>query len=47
LSAQLCAVTKLLLILALGGAVASGLSAKSEPPLLIDNSASAPLDAQQ
>jgi len=40
-------VTKLLLILALGGAVASGLSAKSEPPLLIDNTASPTLDAQQ
>jgi len=38
-------VTKLLLILALGGAVASGL-AKPEPPLLIDNAPSAPLDAQ-
>jgi hypothetical protein len=40
-------VTKLLLILILGGALASGLSAQSQPPLLIDNSpAPAHLDAQ-
>ena len=38
---------KLLLILALGGAVATGLTAKSQPPLLIDNAASPPLDAQR
>jgi hypothetical protein len=39
-------VTKLLLIFALSGALASGLGAKSEPPLLIDNSpAPASLDA--
>jgi hypothetical protein len=40
-------VTKLLLILALGGALASGLSANSKPPLLIDSTPSAPLDAQR
>jgi hypothetical protein len=39
-------VTRLLLILALGGAVASGLTAKSQPPLLIDDGQTAPLDAQ-
>jgi hypothetical protein len=40
-------VTKLLFILILGGAIASGLSAQSQPPLLIDSSpASAHLDAQ-
>jgi hypothetical protein len=38
-------VTKLLLILVLGGAVASELTAKSEPPMLIDQAQSAPLDA--
>jgi hypothetical protein len=42
-------VTKLLLILILGGALANGLASRSsEPPLLIDNSAApaaAPLDA--
>jgi len=39
-------VIKLLLILALSGALASGLTAQSQPPLLIDNaSAPAPLDA--
>jgi hypothetical protein len=39
-------VTKLLLILLFGGALASGLSAQSQPPLLIDNpSAPASLDA--
>jgi hypothetical protein len=47
LPAQLGAVTKLLLILALGGVVASGLAAKSQPPLLIDNTQSAPLDASR
>jgi hypothetical protein len=47
LSAQLRAVTKLLLIFALVSAVASGLSTKSAPPLLIDNAPSAPLDAHQ
>jgi len=41
---QDCAVTKLLLILILSGALANGLaSAHSEPPLLIDDSPS--LDA--
>jgi hypothetical protein len=45
LSAQHGRVTKLLLILALGGALANGLaSAHSEPPLLIDGSQPA-LDA--
>jgi hypothetical protein len=39
-------VTKLLLILALSGALAGGLTAHSQPPLLIDNASSpAPLDA--
>ena len=37
---------KLLLILAFGGALASGLTAQSRPPLLIDNAEAAPLDAQ-
>jgi hypothetical protein len=36
LQAHHCAVTKVLLILALGGALASALSAQSQPPLLID-----------
>jgi hypothetical protein len=36
----LAVVTKLLLILILGGALASGLSAQSQPPLLIDSSPS-------
>jgi len=36
---------KLLLILILGGAISEGLSRPSEPPLLIDASSSAPLDA--
>jgi hypothetical protein len=39
-------VTKLLLILALAGALANGIAKQSEPPLLIDNSPSpASLDA--
>jgi len=43
LAAQHSAVTKILLILALAGALAQGLaSGQSEPPLLIDSSA--PLD---
>jgi hypothetical protein len=42
LSAQHRAVTKLLLILALAGALANGLTSSSEPPLLIDNAQSAP-----
>jgi len=46
LQAQHCAVIKLLIILILGGALASGLSAQSQPPLLIDSSpAPASLDA--
>jgi hypothetical protein len=40
-------VAKLLLILILGGALASGLSAHSEPPLLIDSSTAASIDAQR
>jgi hypothetical protein len=41
-------VTKLLLILGFFGALANGLaSAQSEPPLLIDSSPAATLDAQQ
>jgi hypothetical protein len=36
---------KLLLILFLGGAVSEGLASNSAPPLLIDASPSAPLDA--
>ena len=36
---------KLLLILFLGGAIAEGLSSHSAPPLLIDASPAAPLDA--
>jgi hypothetical protein len=36
---------KLLLILILGGALSEGLSPHSAPPLLIDASPSAPLDA--
>jgi hypothetical protein len=42
--------TKLLLILVLGGAIASGLTAKSQPPLLIDAVQAPPpqpLDAQR
>jgi hypothetical protein len=39
-------VTKLLLILILGGALANGLTPK-DPPLLIDNSTSATLDVGQ
>jgi hypothetical protein len=46
LAAQARAVTKLLLILILGGALASSLSARSDPPLLIDSAPSAALDAQ-
>jgi hypothetical protein len=42
LSAQHRAVTKLLLILALAGALADGLTSRPEPPLLIDNAQSAP-----
>jgi len=38
-------VAKLLLILMLGGAISEGLSSHSAPPLLIDASPSAPLDA--
>jgi hypothetical protein len=38
LQAQHGAVIKLLIILSLGGALASGLSAQSQPPLLIDSS---------
>jgi hypothetical protein len=39
-------VTKLLLLAMLAGVMANGLSSKSEPPLLIDSSASpAALDA--
>jgi hypothetical protein len=46
LAAHRCAVTKLLLILFLGGALANGLAAtRSDPPLLIDP-APASLDAQ-
>jgi hypothetical protein len=47
LSAQLGTVTKLLLILALAGALANGIAkSQSGPPLLIDNSpAPASLDA--
>jgi hypothetical protein len=47
LSAQLGLVTKLLLILILGGTLANGFAqSRSEPPLLIDNASSpAPLDA--
>jgi hypothetical protein len=45
LLAQHGAVTKLLLILAFGGALASGLSAHSEPPLLIDAQPTPALDA--
>jgi hypothetical protein len=37
-------VTKLLLILALGGALAGGLSSHKEPPLLIQDTTAAPLD---
>jgi hypothetical protein len=38
---------KLLLLAMLAGALANGLAAKTEPPLLIDSSSSAaPLDAQ-
>jgi hypothetical protein len=44
LAAHKSAVTKLLLILFLGGALANGLAAHSEPPLLIDP-APASLDA--
>jgi hypothetical protein len=43
IAAQHGAVTKLLIILALGGALANGLAAHSEPPLLIDSAQS--LDA--
>jgi hypothetical protein len=39
-------VIKLLLILALGGAVANAFAAHNEPPLLIDSAPAAPLDAQ-
>jgi hypothetical protein len=47
LQAQLGAVTKLLLILILGGALVNGLAkSRSEPPLLIDSQpAPASLDA--
>jgi hypothetical protein len=39
-------VAKLLIIVFLGGALANGLAAsQSEPPLLIDSSPAAPLDA--
>jgi hypothetical protein len=47
LQAQARAVAKLLLILILCGALASGLSAHSEPPLLIDSAPAATLDAQR
>jgi hypothetical protein len=46
LPAQHGAVVKLFMILALGGAVASGLSARSDPPLLIDSAPAPALDAQ-
>jgi len=36
---------KLLLILFLGGAISEGLSSHAAPPLLIDASPTAPLDA--
>jgi hypothetical protein len=46
LAAQHCAVTKLLLILFLGGMLADGMSSRSDPPLLIDD-APAPIHVQQ
>jgi len=47
LPAQHSAVAKLLIIICVGGALASGLSAQSQPPLLIDSApAPAHLDAQ-
>jgi hypothetical protein len=44
LRAQHCCVTKLLIIVALAGALANGVESHKQPPLLIDSS-SAPLDA--
>jgi hypothetical protein len=38
-------VLKLLLLAVFAGALSNGLESRSEPPLLIDSSASAPLDA--
>jgi hypothetical protein len=40
-------VTKLLLILLFGGALANGLASQPEPPMLIDAAPAAPLDAQR
>jgi hypothetical protein len=40
-------VTKLLLILVFGGALANGLASPPEPPLMIDAAPATPLDGQR